>query len=138
MCYAENGAMWCEENVGAVSMTKWSETLGLSILKNLAPQFSASGVPVSLAPQSVSDILLRELNRQTPEIELTVTYRKHKMALCSNRQIIQKCLPTFWRTRSDCAGSIDPRAAINARNSEAKEKRNPASSNSAIMVGSCP
>jgi hypothetical protein len=130
--------MWYEENVGAVSIIKRSDTLRLPILKNLAPQFSASRIQVSLARHAVFAVQLPELNRQTPEIELTVTYRKHKMALCSNRQIIQKCLPTFWRTRSDCAGSIDPRAAINARNSEAKEKRNPASSNSAIMVGSCP
>ena len=138
VCYAGNGAMWYEENVGAVTMTKRSDTLRLPILKNLAPQFSASRIQVSLARQAVSALRLPELNRQTPEVEHTVTRRKQTAAHCSNRQKIQKCLSRFWHTRSDCASSIGPRAVLTGRNSEAKEKRNSASSNSAIMVGSCP
>lgn len=138
VCYAGNGAMWYEENVGAVSIIKRSDTLRLPILKNLAPQFSASRIQVSLARHAVFAVQLPELNRQTSEAEHTVTYRKQKTALCSNRQKIQKCLSRFWRTRSDCASSIVPRAVLTARSSGAKEKRNPASSNSAIMVGSCP
>jgi hypothetical protein len=134
VCYLGNGDMRCEENIGAVSTTKRSDTLRLPVLKNLAPQFSASNIRVSLARRAVSAVQLPELNRQTPEVEHTVTYRKQKTTLSSNRQKIQKCLSRFWRTRSDCASSIGPRAVLTARNSRAKEKRNPASSNSAIIV----
>jgi hypothetical protein len=102
--------------------------------EKLAPQFSASSIQVSLARRAVSAVQLPELNRQTPEVEHTVTRRKQTAAHCSNRQKIQKCLSRFWRTRSDCASSIGPRAVLTARNSGAKEKRNPASSNSAIIV----
>jgi hypothetical protein len=88
-------------------------------------------------PQSRAQILSKtihfpsKLNRQTPEVETTLTPRKQRSANCSNRQKIQFCKSQNLRSTSanPCSEQLSRRLAHSVF-----LKRNPPISNRELLV----
>jgi hypothetical protein len=96
-----------------------------------------SGCAHARMPQSAVQLLSRtshfssKLNRQTPEVETTLTPRKQRSANCSNRQKIQFCNSQNLRSTSAnaCPEPLSPRLAHSLF-----LKRNPPISNRELLV----